>query len=131
MNAPTVRSGFQSVVPYLAIQRAAQLVDYLVTAFGAQRTYRSPSGTHFEVRIGNSMVMIGEVGPGASKPAQLFMYVEDAHAQYSRALEAGGTSLMAPCDKPWGDDGELMVGAGVKDPADNLWFLASPKSNPG
>jgi PhnB protein len=75
------------------------------------------------------MVMIGEVGQGASKPAQLFMYVEDA--QYRRALEAGGTSLMAPCDKPWGDDGQLMVGAGVKDPADNLWFLAGPKSNPG
>ncbi len=130
MSTPTIRPGFQSVVPYLAIQGAAQLLEFLATAFGAQHTYRSPSGTHFETKIGNSMLMIGEVGQGAPKPAQLFMYVEDSRAVYLRALEAGATSLMEPSDKPWGDDGQLMVGAGVKDPAGNLWFLAGPKSKP-
>ena len=130
MNAPTIRPGFQSVVPYLAIQGAAQLVEFLAAAFGAQHTYRSPSGTHFEAKIGNSMLMIGEVGQGAPKPAQLFMYVEDARAFYLRALKAGATSLMDPSDKPWGDGGQLMVGAGVKDPAGNLWFLAGPKAKP-
>ena len=130
MDTTTVRPGFQSVVPYLAIQGAAQLVEFLERAFGAQYTYRSPNGTHFEAKIGNSMLMIGDVGQGAPKPAQLFMYVEDAQALYAGAPEAGATSLMEPCDKPWGDDGQLMIGAGVEDPAGNLWFLAGPKSNP-
>ena len=130
MDATSIRPGFQSVVPYLAIQSAYQLVKFLATAFGAQQTYRSPSGTHFEAKIGNSMLMIGDVGQGAPKPAQLFMYVEDAEALYAHALKAGATSLMEPCDKPWGDDGQLMIGAGIKDPAGNLWFLAAPKSNP-
>lgn len=114
MDATTIRPGFQSVVPYLAIQGAAQFVEFLATAFGAEHTYRSPSGTHFEAKIGNSMLMIGDVGQGAPKPAHLFMYVEDAQALYARALEAGATSLMEPSDKPWGDDGELMIGAGAR-----------------
>lgn len=126
--AMPIRAGFQSVVPYLAIQGAAQLVEFLVSAFGAVHTYRSPSGTHFETRIGDSMLMIGDIGRGAPKPAQLFMYADDVRTLYTRALEAGATSLMEPCDKPWGDDGELMLGAGVRDPAGNMWFLASPKS---
>ena len=126
-----IRRGFQSVVPYLAIQGAPKLVEFLTAAFGAQHTYRSPSETHFETKIGDSMVMIGEVGQGTPKPMQLFMYVEDAPTLYARALEAGATSVLEPSDKPWGDDGQLMTGAGVKDPAGNLWFLAGPKTTPG
>jgi uncharacterized glyoxalase superfamily protein PhnB len=76
------------------------------------------------------MLMIGDIVQGTPKPAQLFMYVENAQALHARALGAGATSVMEPCDKPWGDDGQLMVGAGVKDPAGNLWFLAGPKSDP-
>jgi uncharacterized glyoxalase superfamily protein PhnB len=130
MDATAIRPGFQSVVPYLAIQGGAQLVEFLATAFGARGTYCSPSGSHFEAKIGKPMLMIGDVGQGAPRPAQLFMYVEDAQTLYARALEAGATSVMEPCDKPWGDEEQVMVGASVKDPAGNLWFLAGPKSNP-
>jgi uncharacterized glyoxalase superfamily protein PhnB len=100
MDATSIRPGFQSVVPCLAIQSADQLVKFFATAFGAQHTYRSPTGMHFEAKIGDSILMIGDVGQGAPKPAQLFMYVEDAAALYARALKAGATSLMEPCDKP-------------------------------
>ena len=131
MDTATIRPGFQSVVPYLALQGAAQLVEFLAAAFGAQHTYRSPSETHFEAKIGNSMLMIGDLGRGTPKPTQLFMYVDDAAALHARALEAGATSLLEPCDKPWGDDGQLMTGAGIKDPAGNLWFLAGPKTTRG
>jgi PhnB protein len=127
LTSSTVRAGFQTVVPYLAIQGAAKLVDFLGAAFGAQETFRAPSGTHFEVKIGDSMVMIGDVGVGSPKNAQLFMYVEDAESHYRRALQAGATSVLEPCDRPWGEGGHQMRGAGVKDPSGNLWFRAGPK----
>ena len=127
MASMTVRPGFQSVVPYLSIQGGAKLVEFLGSAFGAQHTFRAPTGTHFEVKIGDSMVMIGDVVNGTPKAGQLFMYVENPEALYARAIQAGATSGMEPCDRPWGEGGEPMRGAGVKDPSGNLWFLAGPK----
>ena len=43
-----------------------------------------------------------------------------ADAVYRRALEAGAESLYAPEDKPYGERQ-----GGVKDPAGNLWFIAT------
>ena len=127
MPSQTVRPGFQSVVPYLAVQGAAKLVDFLKIAFEAHNSFVAPKGTHFEVKIGDSMVMIGEVGNGSQTAGQLFMYVEEPEVLYRRAIEAGATSVMEPCDRPWGEREMIMRGAGVKDPSGNLWFLAGPK----
>lgn len=127
MTSSAIRTGFQTVVPYLAIQGAAELVEFLTAAFGARQTFRAPKGTHLEVKIGDSMVMIGDVGGGSPKTGQLLMYVEDAELLYRRAIQAGAISAMEPADVPWGEGGELMRGAGVKDPAGNLWYLAGPK----
>jgi PhnB protein len=121
-----VREGFQSVVPYVCVRQAPELVTFLTKAFGAEQTYAADNGTHFEVRIGDSMVMIGDVGEGAVSTARLFMYVHDAEACYLSAIEAGATSLMEPSARPWGDDDAVMLGAGVKDPCGNSWFLAGP-----
>lgn len=90
MPSQPVRPGFQSVVPYLPIQGAAKLVDVLTVAFGAQRTFVAPKGTHFEVKIGDSMVMIGEVGNGPPKEGQLFMYVEQPGSSVSTCHRGRG-----------------------------------------
>jgi PhnB protein len=120
-----VRAGFQSVVPFLSIRGAARLAEFLSAAFNGEETYRSK--THFEVRIGDSMVMLGEAGDRPPTTGQLFMYVDDADALYQRAIQAGGTSLMEPCERPWGEGEEMLRAAGVKDPNGNSWFLAGPK----
>ena len=125
MTSKPVRKGFQSVVPLLSIQGAAKLVEFLIAAFDANETFRSK--THFEVKIGDSMVMIGDVGDRPPTTGQLFMYVEDAAALYKRAIQVGATSLMEPSDRPWGEGEEMMRAAGVKDPCGNSWFLAGPK----
>ena len=125
MTSKPVRKGFQSVVPSLSIQGAARLVEFLIAAFDAKETFRSK--THFEVKIGDSMVMIGDVGDRPPTTGQLFMYVEDADALYKRAIQVGATSLMEPSDRPWGEGEEMMRAAGVKDPCGNSWFLAGPK----
>ena len=127
MAATPIREGFQSVVPFLSVQGAAGLVAFLCAGLGAKQTFESKSGTHFEVEIGGSMVMIGDVGNRAPTIGQLFMYVEDANASYNRAIQAGATSMMEPCLRPWGEGEELLLGAGVKDPSGNLWFFAGPK----
>ena len=100
MTPQAVRAGFQSVVPFLSIRGATRLAEFLSAAFNGQETYRSK--THFEVRIGDSMVMLGEAGDRPPTTGQLFMYVDDADALYQRAIQAGGTSLMEPCARPWG-----------------------------
>lgn len=126
-----IREGFQSIVPYLTVQEAARLVEFLRVVFGATQTFRSHAGTHYEVKIGDSMVMIGDVGNRAPTPGQLFLYVEDADAVYERALQAGATSLLEPSDRGWGEGEALMRGAGVKDPTGNSWYLAggAPKGD--
>src|SRR5678815_5147247 len=96
MASQSIREGFQSVVPFLSVQRAASLVGFLCTALGAKQTFESKTGTHFEIMIGDSMVMIGDVGDRSPATGQLFMCVEDAGASYKRAIDAGATSIMEP-----------------------------------
>ena len=92
-----IRPGFQTVSSYLAVQGATSLVEFLCSAFGAEHTFRSPNGTHFEIRIGDAMVMIGEVGDERPpSTGQLFMYVSDPDELHKRAIAAGATSVMEP-----------------------------------
>jgi len=51
------------------------------------------------------------------------MHVPDTDAVYQRAIDAGGESLFAPVDKPYGE----RV-AGVKDPTGNMWYIATRKA---
>ena len=126
-----VREGFRTVTPYLPVQGATRLVEFLKAAFGAEQTFQSASGTHFEVRIGgDSMVMLSDVsgaGRGPAMPASLFVYVRDADRLYRQAIKAGATSVLEPSDRNWGEDETLMRGAGVRDPFGNVWWLAGPK----
>src|SRR5262245_39441667 len=58
----TAREGIRTVIPYLAVRPAAELVDFVKRAFGAEelmRTTGSAGGLHAEVRIGDTKVMIG------------------------------------------------------------------------
>jgi PhnB protein len=43
-------------------------------------------------RIGDSNVMISEIGPRPVTPAFLYVYVGDADATYRRAVEAGANA---------------------------------------
>jgi uncharacterized glyoxalase superfamily protein PhnB len=57
---------------------------------------------------------------GDEKLNALHVYVPDIDAVYRRAVEAGGESVYPPKDKPYG-----ARDATVKDPAGNLWFIAT------
>ena len=56
------REGYHAVTPYLIVKPAVELVDFVKQAFGAVELFRttgSAGGLHCEVKIGDSMVMIG------------------------------------------------------------------------
>ncbi|HTS11859.1 MAG TPA: VOC family protein [Candidatus Limnocylindrales bacterium] len=128
---PTYRpEGFHTVQPYLVAADGAALLDFAKAAFGAEETMRAvgpAGGIHGEVRIGDSMVMIGGGIPGRPfdsplKTTGLHVYVKDTDAVYAQALAAGATSLGAPQDHEYGERG-----ASVKDPAGNFWYIATHK----
>jgi PhnB protein len=86
-----------------------------------------PDGSimHAEVKIGDSMVMMGEASEKwKAMPCAIYLYVNDADAAYKRALKAGATSTMEPSDQFYGDRQ-----SGVKDPSDNTWWIATHKED--
>ena len=114
--------GYHTVTPYLTVKGASDLVEFLKKAFGAEETFRMGDGgkiTHAEMRIGDSMVMLGDA-PDEPMPGMLHLYVQDVDRLYERALELGATSIREPADQFYGDRS-----AGVKDRFGNQWWLAT------
>jgi uncharacterized glyoxalase superfamily protein PhnB len=120
---PAARPGFHAVTPYLQVRRPAELIDFVKGVFGAVETGRttgSAGGMHAEVRIGDSMVMIGGMESIEKEaPAVIYLYIPDVDEAYERALAAGAKSLLPPTDQPYGDRN-----AWVQDPFGNTWYLA-------
>lgn len=125
MAVKPVPDGFPTVTPYLVVKGVGPLIDFLKQAFDASELeiMKRPDGRimHAEVKIGNSPIMLGEVGDQNSPmPTTLYMYVEDTDATYKSALAAGATSIMEPIDRYWGDRN-----AAVQDASGNRWWLAT------
>jgi PhnB protein len=126
-----VPPGFQMVTPYIVTADGDAMLEFAKNAFGAEVVMRAVSGEaggiHGEVRIGDTMVMMGGGIPGkafAAKPnaTALHIYVEDTDAAYRKALQAGATSISGPQDHDYGEHG-----ASVKDPFGNFWYIATHK----
>lgn len=118
------REGFHTVTPYLTVKPAVELVEFVKQAFGAVESFRatgSAGGLHCEVKIGDSIVMIGGGPTFNPNPAAIHLYVPDVDEVYARAVAAGATSLAEPSDQ---DYGERV--AGVRDIGGNEWYIAKP-----
>ncbi|MBI4445417.1 MAG: VOC family protein [Acidobacteria bacterium] len=130
MPIKPIPDGYHSVTPYLIVPGVRGLLDFVVDVFDAvliEAPMTRPDGSvmHAEVRIGDSILMMGEPsGDFAAMPASLYLYVGDADAVYRKALKAGGVSLMEPADQFYGDRS-----AGVKDPAGNCWWIATHRED--
>jgi uncharacterized glyoxalase superfamily protein PhnB len=109
----------------LVVPGASDLIEFLRQAFGAQEKERHarPDGgiMHAEVRLGDSIVMLGDSSPEFEPTrTSIHLYVDDVDSMYRRALEAGGESLREPEDQFYGDRS-----AGIKDRFGNQWWLAT------
>jgi PhnB protein len=115
--------GVHSVNPYLIVPDPDALVAFLTAVFGAtpgQRSVFEGRTTHVEVRIGDSLLMIGGAHGFPPATAMLYVYVDDCDAAYARAIAAGAESLMAPADMFYGDRH-----GGVRDASGNSWWIAT------
>jgi PhnB protein len=133
MPAQPIPEGYHTVTPYLAVDDAAQAIDYYTKAFGAKEVVRmdAPDGkiAHAELQLGDSRIMVSDPFPQASTrpPSQLggtsvsvFLYVEDVDAFVKRAVDAGATVTMEVADQFWGD----RFGS-VQDPFGHSWSVAT------
>lgn len=116
-----------AITPYLLVPDASRFIEFLKQAFGGVERERitRPGGSvlHAQVRIADSLLMIGEPQPPWKPlPMMLYLYVPDCDATYKQALAAGGTSVVEPADMFYGDRH-----ACVKDVADNHWWIATHK----
>lgn len=120
-----VPEGHHTVTPYLLVNNAKKLIEFIKKTFDGTVDYmmKSEDGTirHSTVKIGDSMVMIsGGTEQLHPMPCMLHLYVEDVDSVYKKAIQAGGESLREPEDQFYGDRS-----AGVQDQWNNQWWIAT------
>ena len=125
MAVKAIPEGYHTVTPYLTVADAAAQIDFLRRAFGAEETYSHTDDkgkiSHAEVRVGTSMIMIGQAREQwTPRPASFYLYVEDVDAVYKRAVAAGGKPMQEPTNQAYGDRS-----GGVEDSQGNHWWMAT------
>jgi uncharacterized glyoxalase superfamily protein PhnB len=126
MPVKPIPEGYGTVTPYLTVADARKQIEFLMQAFGAVITeslHEDENGAirHAELRIGNSMLMIGQArDQWKPMPSAFYLYVPDCDATYKQALRTGAKSLMEPGDRFYGNRE-----AGVEDFAGNYWWIAT------
>lgn len=121
-------AGHHTITPGFIVPNAAKVIDFMQRAFGGEVVdrYDGPNGEvfHAEVRIGDSVLMLGQSGPSQdAMPASLSLYVDTGEAVdlvYKRALAAGATSVTEPANQFYG-----YRSACIKDLGGNQWSICA------
>jgi PhnB protein len=99
-----------SISPYLSIKGASAAIEFYQSLFGAEvlsRMERNGIVFHAELKIGNTVMMLGEDTYDNSKrpvgALSLGIYVTDVDSIYQKALNLGACSQDTPTNKFWGD----------------------------
>ena len=125
MSVKPIPDGFRAVTPYLFVEGASRLIEFISAAFEGQLIFQQkrPDGAvmHASMRIGDSMLMLAEPTRefGAMR-SSIYLYVADCDAVYQRALDSGGVSVFPMMTLPSGE----RYG-GIKDPCGNVWWVAT------
>jgi PhnB protein len=120
-----VETEIPSINPYLVVDGAARLIEFLERAFDARLDVRVPTETgrvlHGQVFVGDSRIELADATEQwKSLRSAMHIYVDDADATYERALAAGATSLLPPTNQAYGDREGAVV-----DPFGNHWYIAT------
>ncbi|MBT8144429.1 MAG: VOC family protein [Gammaproteobacteria bacterium] len=122
--------GYPTVSTYMVAIEIDPVIDFYTRVLGArvgEKLIDHDGHTrHTELRIGDSMIMIGR-SPGEGLPPvpqTLYIYVDDVDAVQQAAIEAGATEIIAPADMFYGDRQ-----GGVTDPFGNTLWLATRIEN--
>ncbi len=137
MSVNPIPEGYHSVIPALAVDGAAEAIEFYKRAFGARERMRMPMPdgkvAHAELEIGDSVIMLADpFEQSATRPPRevgattvgIFLYVEDVDEVVRQAEDAGATITMQPEDQFWGD----RFGR-VTDPFGHDWQIATHKED--
>ena len=125
MSLKPIPDGFHAATPYLFVEGAPRLIEFVSAAFDGELIFHQtrPDGAimHATMRIGDSMLMLADPTPefGAMR-SSIYLYVADCDAVYQRALDSGGVSVFPLMTLPSGEQY-----GGVKDPCGNIWWVAT------
>lgn len=133
-----IPAGCHTLTPMLTVRGGDKAIDFYKRALGADERMRilGPDGKsimHAEIKIGDSIVMLGEEQPQrgcrgpqtlGGTPVSLYLYVENVDQAFTRAASAGATVTMPVADMFWGDRGGQLT-----DPFGHKWFLATHKED--
>src|SRR5437899_3169457 len=133
-----VPEGYHAVTPYLIVSDAGKAIEFYKRGLGAQEIMRMPGPggriMHAEVKIGDSIVMLGEEPPdkptlrapqaAGLQTASLYLYVPNVDTAFKRALDAGAKAVQPVTDMFWGD----RI-AQIADPSGHQWTLATHKED--
>lgn len=120
-----IPDGYGTVFPYMIVDGADQLADFLSKVFGATVEGRTvlPDGrvANIRMRIGTSSFMMSQPGDEKIKamPASYYLYVEDVDSTFQAAIEHGAGKVLDPADMPYKDRQ-----AGIVDPSGNTWWIS-------
>ena len=133
MPGKPIPEGYHTLNANLAVDDAAQAIEFYKRAFGAKERGRmeAPGGkiAHAELEIGDSIIMLADPMPQSPfKPPKqlggisggLYVYVEDVDEVTQQVVDAGGTIAMPVEDMFWGD----RFGT-VTDPFGHTWQIAT------
>jgi PhnB protein len=127
-----VPENLTSVTVSLTVSPCAEAIDFYIRAFGAEEIeprMTGPDGlvAHAEIRIGDSVIMLGDEWPDGptlsprslgGSTAAVFIYVDDVDALWARAVEAG-VEVIFPLELQFYGD----KGGRVRDPFGHTWGL--------
>lgn len=120
-----IAKDLHTVTVYFHPIGAQRFIDFVTNAFNGKELMRHAEGDmilHAKVQIGDSVIELGEARYETQPlPTAIYLYVDDVDKIYEQALNAGGISMLAPTDQPYGDRN-----AWVKDQFANVWYIAAP-----
>lgn len=129
MNAPT---DYPPLSAGLVVDDGAAAIEFYKKAFGAEELYRlvdpeSGKVGHAEIKIRGVLVMLGTEYPGMTQSPKTLggttgsigLFVEDAKADFERAVKAGATAVRAPELQFYGH-----LSGRVRDPFGHEWIIS-------
>ncbi len=120
---------FPRITPYLYYEDVGAACDWLIKAFGFSERFRMPGPdgklSHAELDFADDgVIMLGNPGPDYHAPtathSQLYVYVDDVDAHFTRAQEAGAKIIEEPTDQFYGDRRYV-----AEDPGRQQWSFAT------
>ncbi|WP_370945786.1 VOC family protein [Amycolatopsis sp. cg5] len=119
----TTPDGYTTVAPWIVTKDTGALLDFVTAAFDGVEQVRVPMADgsigHAEIRIGDTVVLaFDHHDDWPDLPSLLRVFVPDADAAFTAALEAGAREVTALSDNAFG-----QRGGRVRDPFGNIWWV--------